>query len=380
MKTLRLQLVVWYAVFFFLLILVFIIGTNITVHLSTAAAKTLPPAHINAPQPTTTIVATMLPTTTVSIQPVVHTLQSNLLVFSLICMVVLTLFAVAGGYLLSGQILKPLRLVSNAAARISQDNLKERINYGGADDDIKSLTDTFNNMMQRLQAAFETQGQFIQDASHELKTPVATAKTNIQVIKMKPQATLEDYRRALDVVEMSLERMYAVSNDLLILSDNGLAKSRWSKIDAAALIKEIYNETNLAARNDGISLKMGAMPSGINIRGDAMRLKQAVINLINNAIKYNREGGEVEILLKNENANAVIEVRDTGIGIAPADLGKVFERFFRVDKSRSRELGGSGLGLAIVKKIVEDHGGTVYVRSTPGEGSVFGIKLPILTE
>jgi signal transduction histidine kinase len=322
----------------------------------------------------------MVPTTTVSIQPMVHTLQSNLGVFSLICMVVLTLFAVAGGYLLSSQILKPLRLVSTAAARISQDNLKERINYGGADDDIKSLTDTFNNMMQRLQAAFETQGQFIQDASHELKTPVATAKTNIQVIKMKPQATLEDYRRALDVVEMSLERMYAVSNDLLILSDNGLAKSRWSKIDAAVLIREIYDETNVAARTHGISLKIGAMPSGINIRGDAIRLKQAVINLIDNAVKYNREGGEVEILLKNENANAVIEVRDTGIGIAPADLDKVFERFFRVDKSRSRELGGSGLGLAIVKKIVEDHGGTVYVRSTPGEGSVFGIKLPILTE
>jgi signal transduction histidine kinase len=380
MKTLRLQLVVWYAVFFFLLILVFIIGINITVRLSTAAAITLSPANVNVPSPTTTIVATMVPTTTVSIQPMVHTLQSNLGVFSLICMVVLTLFAVAGGYLLSSQILKPLRLVSTAAARISQDNLKERINYGGADDDIKSLTDTFNNMMQRLQAAFETQGQFIQDASHELKTPVATAKTNIQVIKMKPQATLEDYRRALDVVEMSLERMYAVSNDLLILSDNGLAKSRWSKIDAAVLIREIYDETNVAARTHGISLKIGAMPSGINIRGDAIRLKQAVINLIDNAVKYNREGGEVEILLKNENANAVIEVRDTGIGIAPADLDKVFERFFRVDKSRSRELGGSGLGLAIVKKIVEDHGGTVYVRSTPGEGSVFGIKLPILTE
>jgi len=226
-------------------------------------------------------------------------------------------------------------------------------------------------MLERLEGSFESQKRFIQDASHELRTPIAIAQTNIEVLEMDGQASAADYRHLMDVIKLSLERMTAVGDGLLLLSEGVLAKSRWARVDLGVLLKEAASETEARARANGLSLALMHLPPGLIALGDFIRLKQAVINLIDNAIKYNKPGGSVALAARRENDRLVIEVRDTGIGIAPEDLPRVFDRFYRVDKSRSRAAGGSGLGLAIVKKVAEDHGGEGTVDSLPGQGSVF---------
>jgi signal transduction histidine kinase len=147
-----------------------------------------------------------------------------------------------------------------------------------------------------------------------------------------------------------------------------------------SLLNEVYGEARAEAKAAGITFDWHPAYTSLPVHGDAIHLKQAVINLVDNAIKYNRPGGSVKLSARAEGHSVIVQVSDTGIGLSQEDLPHVFDRFFRVDKSRSREQGGSGLGLAIVKKIVEDHGGTVSVESVVGEGSMFSIALPELTE
>jgi signal transduction histidine kinase len=279
-------------------------------------------------------------------------------------------------YLLSRKMLKPVDRVSSLAERISSTNLKERIHYAGPDDEIKRLADTFDGMLSRLEHAFESQKQFVQDASHELRTPIAIAQTNIEVLEMDDKATIKDYERLKDILKMSLERMSALSEKLLLLSEEEQIKSRWTTIDVAPLLNEIAEEFKTRADEKNINLELDTTGESIPVSGDAFRLKQVFVNLIDNAVKYSDPGSEVKISARAEDPQVIVEIKDNGIGISQADKQRIFERFYRVDKSRSRAQGGSGLGLSIVKKIVEDHGGTISVESTPGEGSTFSIKLP----
>jgi len=281
-----------------------------------------------------------------------------------------------GIYFLSRRMLKPVDRVSSLAARISSTNLKERINYQGPDDEMKRLADTFDDMLGRLESAFESQKQFIQDASHELRTPIAIAQTNIEVAEMEGKATARDYKRLMEVLKMSLERMNRLSDNLLLLSEGEQSRVKWSVVDMSVLLEEVIEETSAKAIDAGIGLELQPVHEKMLVTGDAMSLKQALINLVDNAIKYNRPGGTVRLSARAEGSQVVLQVQDSGIGISKADQQRVFDRFYRVDKSRSRSQGGSGLGLAIVKKIVEDHGGTISVESTPGEGSTFRMSLP----
>jgi signal transduction histidine kinase len=286
------------------------------------------------------------------------------------------ILGVVGGYFLSGFMLQPVTRVSSLASRISHTNLKERIKHNGPDDEVKRLADTFDNMLERLEQAFESQKQFIQDASHELRTPIAIAQTNIEVLEMEEKATPEDYKQLVDVIKLSLKRMNDVNNNLLLLSEGTPAQSRWARVDVVKLLNEVYEETNAEARASSIDLEWQPPESRLFVCGDSMQLKQVMINLVDNAIKYNRSGGMVKLSAQIAADNIIIEVSDTGIGISPEDIDHVFDRFFRVEKSRSRDKGGSGLGLAIVRKIVEDHGGRVSLESKPGEGSTFSVILP----
>jgi signal transduction histidine kinase len=276
--------------------------------------------------------------------------------------------------------LTPVDRVSSLASRISHTNLKERIEHRGPEDEVKRLADTFDSMLERLESAFESQKQFVQDASHELRTPIAIAQTNIEVLEMERRATKEDYKQLVGILKQSLQRMNDINNNLLLLSEGTPSQSRWAGVDVISLLSEVYGEIRAEAKATGINLEWQPTDSNLSVRGDVMQLKQAMINLIDNAIKYNRPGGSVKLSTRADGQSVIIEVSDTGIGISAEDLPHVFERFFRVDKSRSRENGGSGLGLAIVKKIVEDHGGTVSTESAVGEGSTFRISLPGLTE
>lgn len=296
--------------------------------------------------------------------------------YSEIGLVIVVVIGAVGGYFLSKFMLEPVDRVSLLAGRISYTNLKERLNYEGPEDEVRRLADTFDDMLARLDKAVESQKQFVQDASHELRTPIATAITNIEVLEMNDKATVEDYQRLLKILKSSLDRMSNISNSLQLLSQDASSRTEWSKTNIASLISEVVNESRAEATAYQVSLEWLEPEEETIVMGDATSIKRAVFNLVNNGIKYNRSGGFVRVTAYNKGFSVVIDVTDNGIGIAKGDLPKLFDRFYRVDKSRSRERGGSGLGLSIVKKIVQDHGGEVSVESIHGQGSTFHISLP----
>jgi len=364
-KSIHFRLTLWYSAILISLTILLIIGLNIAMH----QASIRPPIIISqfAPGEHTPVEIFRLVTANQL------SLLRNFSIIGICCLMVLSGVSI---YFLSRKMLKPVDRVSSLAARISSTNLKERINYAGPDDEIKRLADTFDGMLGRLENSFESQKQFIQDASHELRTPIAIAQTNIEVLEMDNKATVKDYERLKDILKINLERMSTLSEKLLLLSESEQGKTNWSIVDLAPLLTELMTEFKTQGRELGINLELATIDQSIPVFGDAFRLKQALVNLVDNAIKYNRPGGEVKISARADDAQVVIEIKDNGIGISQADQQRIFERFYRVDKSRSRAQGGSGLGLAIVKKIAEEHGGTVSVESTLGEGSMFRITLP----
>jgi signal transduction histidine kinase len=364
-KSIHFKLTVWYSAILISLTILLIIGLNIAMH----QASIRPPIIISQFEPGEHTPAEIFRLVTDN----QLTLLRNYSIIGICC---LTALGGVSIYFLSRMMLKPVDRVSSLAARISSTNLKERINYSGPDDEIKRLADTFDGMLGRLENAFESQKQFIQDASHELRTPIAIAQTNIEVLEMDNKATIKDYERLKDIMKMNLERMSTLSEKLLLLSESEQGKTNWSTVELAPLLTELAAEFKTKAGESGINVELTSMEKSITVLGDAFRLKQALVNLVDNAIKYSKPGGEVKISARTDDTQVIIEIKDNGIGISQADQQRIFERFYRVDKSRSRAQGGSGLGLAIVKKIAEEHGGTISVESTLGEGSTFRITLP----
>jgi signal transduction histidine kinase len=365
-KTIRFRLTLWYSGILVVLMLVLLLGINLAmVGLRPPVTEPQPPFPGDAQTYRDRIVEER------------NRNLSDLRTYSLIGVGAVLIVGAVGGYIISGMMLKPIGRVSSLAARISHTNLKERINHQGPQDEVKRLADTFDDMLQRLDSAFQSQRQFIQDASHELKTPIATAQTNIEVLEMDENAGLSDYKHTTEVVKRSLDRLNSLSQGLLLLSQGNQPKNGWAEIDLTSLIDEVVAEAQPAATSAGVSLEAGGSPQGLKVKGDAIGIKQVITNLVDNAIKYNRPQGTVQVSARAEGPRAIIEVEDTGIGIAATEQQHIFDRFYRVDKSRSRSQGGSGLGLAIVKKIVEEHGGTVSVESNPGQGSTFRVSLPL---
>jgi signal transduction histidine kinase len=367
-KTIRFRLTLWYSGILVVLMLVLLVGINLAM-VGSRSRFPEPPAGFPGGDPSwrETIVGERDRSLT------------NLRNYSLIGVGAILVVGAVGGYVISGMMLKPIGRVSSLAARISHTNLKERINHQGPQDEMKLLADTFDDMLQRLDGSFESQKQFIQDASHELKTPIATAQTNIEVLEMDENAGLSDYKHTTEVVKRSLDRLNFLSQGLLLLSQGSQAQNKWAEIDLTSLIDEVVTEAQPAATSAGVSLEAGSSPQVLKAKGDATGIKQVITNLVDNAIKYNRPQGTVRVSARAEGPSAIIEVEDTGMGIAASEQQHVFDRFYRVDKSRSRSQGGSGLGLAIAKKIVEEHGGTVSVESSPGQGSTFRVSLPRLS-
>ncbi len=368
LKTIRFRLTLWYSAFLVLILAILVIGIYV------AYGESRPPINNMVPFPGDSQAWRQ------AIENERMRNLQDLRNYSLIGVGTVLVLGAVGGYFLSGFMLRPVDRVSSLASRISHANLKERIEHRGPEDEVKRLADTFDSMLERLESAFESQKQFVQDASHELRTPIAIAQTNIEVLEMEKRATKEDYKQLVDILKQSLQRMNDINNSLLLLSEGTPSQSRWAGVDVISLLSEVYGETRAEAKAAGINLEWQPADSNLSVRGDVMQLKQAMINLIDNAIKYNRPGGSVKLSTRADGQSVIIDVSDTGIGISAEDLPHIFERFFRVEKSRSREQGGSGLGLAIVKKIVEDHGGMVSTESAVGEGSTFRISLPGLTE
>jgi len=300
--------------------------------------------------------------------------RAPIVALSIIAAVILGIIGIS---FLARRLLKPIDSITALAERISHTNFKLRINHEGANDEIKRFADTFDSMLARLETAFESQKQFMQDASHELKTPITIFQSNIEAINMQDNPSLADYKNLVDILARNTERMKNVYNSLILLLEDDQNQLEYSVTDIAPILGEVVAENKASAELADISLELQVDTGGLSVPGDPTRLKMAVNNLVENAIKYNRPAGIVSVTAYSDDSHAVIRVKDSGIGIAEDEQQRIFDRFYCVDKSRARDLGGSGLGLSIVKKIAEEYNGSVSVESTLGQGSTFSITLPL---
>jgi heavy metal sensor kinase len=281
-----------------------------------------------------------------------------------------------GGFVLSGRAVRPIAAMSSTAAAISASNLNRRIDVKGVDSELGTLAAVLNEMFARLEAAFERQARFTADASHELRTPLSIIQSHAELALSRPRAAAE-YQDALDACARASKRMKAIVEGLLTLAraDGGKLELRRQPLDLGALVTDAASLLAPLAAEKGVALSVEAPP--LAAAGDVTRLTQVVTNLTTNAINYNHPGGRVAVTLAAEGGEAVLSVADDGCGIPEEDRPHIFERFYRVDKARSRELGGSGLGLAICKSIVEGLGGTIGFTTEVNRGTTFVVRLPL---
>lgn len=287
------------------------------------------------------------------------------------------LFAVGlvGGWWLSGRAVAPIATMSTTAASISASNLSQRIDVAGVDDELGELGQVLNAMFARLEAAFTQQIRFTADASHELRTPLAVLLTHIELALSRPRSP-EAYRESLGTCLRAVQRMQSLAEGLLMLAraDAGKLELRRGRVDLRKVVQESVSLLGALPKQHGIRIQLDLHPA--EVIGDPDRLGQVVTNLTANAIQYNRTGGQVTLTTGRDGGQAVLTVRDTGVGIPHEHLPHIFDRFYRVDKVRSRERGGSGLGLAICKSILDAHDGTITVESAAGVGATFTVRLP----
>ena len=270
----------------------------------------------------------------------------------------------------------PIERISTATASVSASNLAARIDPANMETELRSLAVTINDTFDRLQRAFEQQTQFTADASHELRTPLATLMAQADLALSRERNT-EDYKQALVTICRSARRMKSVVEGLLALAraDADAVVFDKQNVRLDRIVEDSCRLLEPLAAERRITVSMQLQPVSASV--DRERFADVVSNLVGNAIQYNRDGGRVDVRLSEHGEQATLEVTDTGAGIPPAEeLPHIFERFYRVDKARSRAVGGSGLGLAIVRWIVEAHGGTISVKSELGVGTTFAVALP----
>jgi len=283
-----------------------------------------------------------------------------------------------GGYVIARKSLEPVAAITGKARRISSSNLGERIEVTDRNDEIGQLAVVLNNLLGRLERAFKSQQQFMADAAHELKTPIAILRTTWEDELNNPELSDTFKERLVSDVE-TITRLSRIINNLLLLSQTeSIEKSfEFASLRLDDLVKDVVTDTTTLAKMKGQQIEHDNIQTAM-VKGDRDRLYQLFFNLIDNAVKYTPEGGTITVSLDIDRGSAIVAVRDTGPGIPTIDLLRVFDRFFRVDRDRSRKTGGSGLGLAICKMIAETHQGHIKADSKPGEGAVFTVHLPIL--
>ena len=337
---------------------------------------------------------------------------NTLLIILIVTVPSILVIASLGGQFLANKALKPVDRVTQTARMITSQNLNQRIQTLKVKDEISRLIDTFNEMISRLDQSFRQIKQFTTDASHELKTPLTILKGEVEVA-LRKKRPLHEYEQILESNLEEIDRMSKIVEDLLLLSKADIGEIRLNREDIhlTRFISGLTEQMKILAQPKNIRIEISNHQNEIHVFGDTLRMRELFINLIENGIKYTEAGGRILITLTKETdpppdlehgpakrealrraggsvnlltskekkavTFAKIIVADTGIGIAKEDQEKIFNRFFRVDKARSREQGGSGLGLSICKWIVEAHQGEITVESEPGKGSSFIVRLPL---
>jgi len=306
-----------------------------------------------------------------------YTVLDRLRVILLGAGLVSLLLATATALGVAGGALKPIATITQTARAIAlSKGFSRRLEHAGARDELGQLGATFNEMLASLEEAYSAQQRFIADASHELRAPLTAVEANLELLERKGANLPEEERLALAMAARGeAKRMTRLVADLLALAraDAG-QKVRMQRVELDRLLLEVYRDTKVLAK--GIRLTVEEIDQ-VPLIADPDRLKQLILILVENALRYTPAGGEVALFLRKESGTATLQVADTGVGIATEDLPHIFERFYRADKARARDSAGTGLGLAIARWIVEEHGGEIAVESTTGHGSIFTVRLPL---
>ncbi|MGH8220199.1 MAG: ATP-binding protein [Steroidobacteraceae bacterium] len=289
------------------------------------------------------------------------------------------LLAVAGGFFLVRRALAPVDRIAQKAEAITQHSLSERLPVAESGDEIERLSVSLNHMINRLEEAVQGSKRFVADASHELRTPLTVMRGELESLTSGRELAPRISETLGSLLE-EVDRLAAVVEGLLALSrlDAGEARSEWVRFDLGELVASTADQMSLLAADKDITVTCEATPQ-VSIDGDRARMQQVVVNLLDNAIKYTPNGGSVRLRVACEHGEALFEVSDSGIGIPQEALPHVFERFFRVERSRTREQGGAGLGLSIVKSICSAHGGVVEVESSADHGTRLRVRQPLAT-
>ncbi|MFZ1573090.1 MAG: heavy metal sensor histidine kinase [Chlorobiota bacterium] len=286
-------------------------------------------------------------------------------------------FTLLVGWFITRQSLKPLSEIIISAQEISASNLSRRLPVPKPQDEIRTLTVTLNDMISRLESSFERVKQFTGDASHELRTPLTIIMGELELALRKKKSN-EEYQ---DIISSSLNEVMRLSDvvkSLLMLSraEQGKISTDMKETNLSEMMQELTEVATILAepRNQYVTPRI---EENLFVAADAPKLHQMFFNLIDNAIKYTPDNGMIGINLDSDGKYAIVRVRDTGIGISPEHQKKIFDRFYRVDKARSREMGGAGLGLSIVEWTVQEHNGDISVTSEVGQGSTFIVRIPL---
>ncbi|MBC5629673.1 HAMP domain-containing histidine kinase [Clostridium sp. NSJ-6] len=297
--------------------------------------------------------------------------KATAIVYMVIIIIIGSIFI----YLILGKILKPVKELSSQVGIINENKLSQRVSGVNSGDEIGELAHSFNTMLDRLDKAFESQKRFSSDAAHELKTPLTALKTNLDILSIDEEPSDDDYKRTVAIFRKQTERMISLVNNLFILS----AQKEYEFNDIVNLdimIEEIIGDLEGEIKDKNISISLSK--NNISIQGNYTMITHALGNIIQNAIKYNNEYGNVFISTEEDNGRCIIRVRDNGIGISEDKVEHIFDAFYRVDQSRSRKIAGAGLGLAITKDIVNRHGGEIRYFPNEEGGSIFEITLPLI--
>lgn len=320
--------------------------------------------------------------------------KEDFLLRSVIATTIIILLSSVCTYFLTKKTLTPLQKLTSEVSQIQAQNLSTQLAVPNSKDEIAQLTSSFNEMLARLDNAFSTQKQFSANAAHELRTPLAVLQTNLEVFEKKQEPEMVEYQQLFTMIKEQTARLSQLVGTLLDMT-NLKSVPRTDHVSLEELVDEVFCDLDPVAEKAGISIHFddsssqdwhtdvhtpdaSALNNNIrNITGSYVLLYRAVYNLVENAIKYNRPNGSVTVSVKEKNGQAMILVKDTGIGISPENQKKIFDPFFRVDKSRSRAMGGAGLGLALVDSIAREHGGSVKVLESNEKGSIIALMLPV---
>ena len=307
----------------------------------------------------------------------VNTLYDSMQSIAITLVLVLGLIILVISVLYSGQVVMPLKEVAGSIAMISSGDFNETMQITGYSE-AEDISDKFNSMLSVLQNLEDARQEFVSNVSHELKTPITSVKVLAESLIGQENVPVELYQEFMVDINEELERMNKIINDLLTLvrMDKNATELNISQVNINNLVEQILKRVRPIAKTRSIEIIFESFRP-VTADVDETKLSLAVTNLVENGVKYNNDGGWVRVSVNADHKYFYIKVSDSGVGIPKDAQTRIYERFYRVDKARSRETGGTGLGLAITQNVAKLHHGGIKLNSTPGEGTTFLVRIPL---